>query len=626
MFPTNVTLLGGNHLLVVNFDPATNAVQLAAFKSLYGITDPSLLILGPYGGKLANNSDRVALELPQHPDGTNDPVSWVIADEALYADQAPWPCGSDGTGNSLQRLNSSLHGSDPLNWSAEPPTAGRPREDLPAGLAAITAQPQDRVVATNGNVSFSVSVCGTPPFTYQWRFNNAIIPDATNATLNLLNVTPSASGLYSVVVSNPAGSITSADASLIVQFPPVITVQPQPTTTIRDQSASFSAAVGGGTPPFSYQWQFGGTNISGATNPVLLLTSVQASQAGNYAMRVSNTAGSIISSNALLTVLIPATITQQPASTTNRLTLTSTNPPAYAPSSATFTARAVGTGPLTYQWKFNGVNLPGANSSNLVVSGITPAQGGAYTLMATDDIGPTESLPAILNVFLDPIVILQPVNQNAVSGANVTFSVSILGSPPPFGYEWRKGSTPWSSNTSSDTVHFFTTNVFALTAANSSTGQYRVVIRNLARPSGIASSFATLLLDPDRDGDGIPDAWESAYGADATSLAPGDDLDGDGMKNWEEYVAGTDPTNALSYLKVESIQSSTSSDLRVQIEFNAVSNRTYSVLFSEQPGGPAWSHVADVAAASTNRSVRVFDQRTASAPPRYYRLVTPKNP
>jgi len=98
------------------------------------------------------------------------------------------------------------------------------------------------------------------------------------------------------------------------------------------------------------------------------------------------------------------------------------------------------------------------------------------------------------------------------------------------------------------------------------------------------------------------------------------------MKNWEEYTAGTDPTNALSYLKVENIESTASSDLRVQIEFNAVSNRTYSILFSEQPAGAAWSRVTDVVAASTNRAIQVFDQRPTNAPPRYYRLVTPRNP
>src|SRR5206468_1686405 len=162
-FPTNLILNAGEYLLVVNFDPATNAIQLAAFKSIYGVSNSALVILGPYAGKLANNSDRIAIERPLHGDGTNDPVIWVVVDEVIYADQSPFPCGSDGTGNSLQRLSAIAHGTEPANWAAQAPTAGRPRADLPPGLPVITAQPQDRVVATNANASFSVSVCGSPP-------------------------------------------------------------------------------------------------------------------------------------------------------------------------------------------------------------------------------------------------------------------------------------------------------------------------------------------------------------------------------------------------------------------------------------------------------------------------------
>ncbi len=124
-FPTNLTLAPGGCLLLVNFAP-TNATQLAAFQNLYGITNPALPILGPYtGGKLANSSARLAIELPQHPDHTNDPVSWVIVDEVIYADQAPWPCCADGTGSSYARTNALRAGSDSAAWTAALPTAGR---------------------------------------------------------------------------------------------------------------------------------------------------------------------------------------------------------------------------------------------------------------------------------------------------------------------------------------------------------------------------------------------------------------------------------------------------------------------------------------------------------------------
>jgi len=124
-FPTNAALAPGGMLLVVNFDP-TNAPALAAFRNTYRLTNLNVSILGPYGGKLGNTSDHVALEQPQHPDLPGEPLGWVIVDEAIYANQAPWPAAADGTGLSLHRSSAANSGNDPANWQAAEPTPGRP--------------------------------------------------------------------------------------------------------------------------------------------------------------------------------------------------------------------------------------------------------------------------------------------------------------------------------------------------------------------------------------------------------------------------------------------------------------------------------------------------------------------
>ena len=82
-------------------------------------------------------------------------------------------------------------------------------------------------------------------------------------------------------------------------FPPGITAQPTNQTVVVGGTVTFTV-MAGGTPPLSYQWNFNGTNISGATNTLLTLTNVQSSQAGNYAVLVTNTLGSVLSSNAVL--------------------------------------------------------------------------------------------------------------------------------------------------------------------------------------------------------------------------------------------------------------------------------------------------------------------------------------
>src|SRR6185436_18709031 len=101
-----------------------------------------------------------------------------------------------------------------------------------------------------------------------------------------------------------------------------------------------------------------------------------------------------------------------------------------------------------------------------------------------------------------------------------------------------------------------TINFYTFTVPNVATSlTYSVVVKNLANNQpGIISSTATITVLLDTDNDGLPDAWEAAYGFATNNLADAAlDPDGDGMSNWQEYVAGTDPTNALSYLKIDSI-------------------------------------------------------------------------
>ena len=123
-FSTNTTLPAGGNLLLVNFNP-TNTTALQAFRSVHGITNAAVPILGPYAGKLKNSRDRVAIEKPQYPDLPQDPPSWVTVDEVIYANQSPWPAAADATGLAIHRQPTSLSGNDPANWLAGPPSPGQ---------------------------------------------------------------------------------------------------------------------------------------------------------------------------------------------------------------------------------------------------------------------------------------------------------------------------------------------------------------------------------------------------------------------------------------------------------------------------------------------------------------------
>ncbi len=115
-FPTNTSIPAGGYLVVVPFDPETNAAALNEFLSAYGLVEGQIRIFGPYSGKLSNRGERMALERPQEPDWPSTDISWVIVDEVIYFNQSPWPTEPNGTGKSLQRIPGSGHGCDPNSW------------------------------------------------------------------------------------------------------------------------------------------------------------------------------------------------------------------------------------------------------------------------------------------------------------------------------------------------------------------------------------------------------------------------------------------------------------------------------------------------------------------------------
>jgi hypothetical protein len=91
------------------------------------------------------------------------------------------------------------------------------------------------------------------------------------------------------------------------------------------------------------------------------------------------------------------------------------------------------------------------------------------------------------------------------------------------------------------------------------------------------------------------------------------------MSNLQEYIAGTDPTNALSYLKINA-----AAPPGATVNFSAVSNRTYSVLYSDSLRTGSWQRLADVVARATNHLEIIRDSGYTTN--RFYRLVTPTQP
>jgi hypothetical protein len=82
---------------------------------------------------------------------------------------------------------------------------------------SINTQPQNQSVAVGASATFSVSATGTAPLVYQWFFNtNTLIAGAITNSLTITNAQLTNAGVYSVVITNSVGSITSSIATLTV--------------------------------------------------------------------------------------------------------------------------------------------------------------------------------------------------------------------------------------------------------------------------------------------------------------------------------------------------------------------------------------------------------------------------
>jgi len=272
-------------------------------------------------------------------------------------------------------------------------------EYVPVIAPAFVSQPQSLTVLPGTNLHFSASITGSSPMSLRWYFNGTALADgssingAATTNLTLSNVQPAQAGDYFLVASNAANSVTSQVATLVVIVPPVISTPPASQNAAVGATVRFSFIASSVVAP-TYQWLFNNAIMTGQTNADLVLSNAQFTQNGGYSVVVSNVAGSVTSSPvATLKVWAPPVILSDPQSLLS-----------VGGSTAVFQTDVSGTGPMNYQWRFNGTNMidssriSGVTTSNLTIIGVSRDNAGTYVAMASNYAGIATSAPALLQV------------------------------------------------------------------------------------------------------------------------------------------------------------------------------------------------------------------------------------
>jgi hypothetical protein len=284
-----------------------------------------------------------------------------------------------------------------------------------------------------------VSASGSSTLKYQWRLNTTTnVLNATNATLNLTNCQPTNAGNYTCVITNTYGATTSSVAALVVRTAIVISNQPANLTVLAGSNSVFTVVAGGTTP--AYQWRFNTTNnLLNATNASLTVTNAQSTNAGNYTVVITNAINAVTSSPAaVLTVNVPPSITNQPASQT-----------VVQSSNVSLTVGATGSAPLAYQWRTNGNNFTGRTANPLTLTNFQSTNEGGYDVVVTNSYGAVTSSSAAL-YFIASNSASRFTNWSYPTN---TFVVTLLGSPlSNYALLTSTNTTNWTSISTNNSV------------------------------------------------------------------------------------------------------------------------------------------------------------------------------
>src|SRR5439155_3901220 len=228
-------------------------------------------------------------------------------------------------------------------------------------------------------------------------------------------------GIDSFTYKANDGAADSQPATVTITVIAVPTTATGPTdlTVTTGETASFSTEASG-TGPFTYEWTQDGVEITGATNASYTIDSATTNDAGTYCVVITGAANSVTNC-ATLTVNMPTT---------------ASGPGNLAPclgASAAFSTEASGTGPFTYQWTKDGVDIGGATGAIYGIGSVSTADAGTYCVVVG---GAANRVTNCATLTVNALTVATaPADTTVCQGADATFSTT-AGGTPPFACQW----------------------------------------------------------------------------------------------------------------------------------------------------------------------------------------------
>jgi len=355
----------------------------------------------------------------------------------------------------------------------------------PSSLTATTGIAANAVFTVTGTIADPSSwqlIGNIPPgMNFSGLTSSGIVNVVTANGAAVLSGTPTTPGTYTFQMiaywyPNATGLSTSAKSYTVTVKQgavvlPVIVSNPSSQTIATGSQLSLAVSISGTA---NFQWQLNGVDISGATQSLLTIAPATSANTGTYTCVVSNSAGSVTSSPAVVTVVSAPVIVSSPPPTQS----------VAIGSNVTLSVLASGSTTPNYQWQFNGVSIFGATTSTLALNSVTAANSGSYTCIVSNIAGSVSTIPSVLSVLANaPAILSNPTSQSATLGSTIVFSVSAT-SNASLTYQWNLNGVAIAGATSSSCI--------VKADSTSKAGNYTCVVTNSG--GSVTTSPAVLSL------------------------------------------------------------------------------------------------------------------------------------